>query len=472
MIETEAIEIKKQKQEQEDSESELTISYSSSPTEIINELPKPLFGLISTKTEFIESRIDFTKKKNKTKENYIEGVPSDFIVLSEFCEQQGPVDVFVYPPWIKHTYNIATLVLKTMSTDYQRSKPNMLISEDSQFVITLAQNAYAYAHHFTLYDANARGYVRPACFTYVSNRQDKLMRNFASLIHEFSKLINQLKAHNQLLFFKEIQIRLFDLENSIEQVLINEKQNKKAEISSDENGSRYLLSIPNTSFERMLNDTSFLKNQIYNSLCNLFFVENILDIYPHPNSNKQKGIKYKYQEENFIPKGYKAKYVSHHHKTVTLDRKLRHFREICIPEVFEACLENVKTIHNLFKQNEYQKTLRDYFSELAILEESFFIIGAKSHLSFSLSPRESIRKTEIESNGIHLKLQYQHSISEIFPDFEHPLKLSNQSKTQQNLIIEQKNNEETKQEQNIEPTKQKQKQKPQTRKQNKLFIQS
>ena len=40
----------------------------------------------------------------------------------------------------------------------------------------------------TLYDINARGFVRPICLSFITSDPDKVMANFEELCREFSKV--------------------------------------------------------------------------------------------------------------------------------------------------------------------------------------------------------------------------------------------------------------------------------------------
>ena len=40
----------------------------------------------------------------------------------------------------------------------------------------------------TLYDINARGFVRPICLSFITSDPDKIMANFEELCREFSKV--------------------------------------------------------------------------------------------------------------------------------------------------------------------------------------------------------------------------------------------------------------------------------------------
>lgn len=74
------------------------------------------------------------------------------------------------------------------------------------------EGAFAYVHHLTLYDLEARGFVRPFCMAYVSADERKIMLQFQELSLRFSQASECLKAGNRRAFAKELQRKLRDLE--------------------------------------------------------------------------------------------------------------------------------------------------------------------------------------------------------------------------------------------------------------------
>ncbi|CAI5680960.1 unnamed protein product [Oreochromis niloticus] len=110
-----------------------------------------------------------------------------------------------------------------MSVDYQASGPGhtppsspgprLNFSEDSKVILgDSAEDAFAYVHHLTLYDLEARGMVRPFCMAYVCSDQVKLMENFSELSTRFSEAAESLKTGNRQAFYIELQRKLQELE--------------------------------------------------------------------------------------------------------------------------------------------------------------------------------------------------------------------------------------------------------------------
>ncbi|TKS91652.1 Guanine nucleotide exchange protein smcr8a [Collichthys lucidus] len=148
----------------------------------------------------------------------------DFILISEFSEQVGPQPLLTIPDDSKvcGTFDLNYFSLRIMSVDYQASfvghppgtgYPRLSFVEDSRVVLgDSKEGAFAYVHHLTLYDLEARGFVRPFCMAYVSADERKIMLQFQELSLRFSRASECLKAGNRRAFAKELQRKLRDLE--------------------------------------------------------------------------------------------------------------------------------------------------------------------------------------------------------------------------------------------------------------------
>ncbi|KAG7234814.1 hypothetical protein INR49_003961 [Caranx melampygus] len=149
----------------------------------------------------------------------------DFILVAEFSEQVGPKPVLTIPddPRVIGTFDLNHFSVRLMSVDYQASGPvhtahampgpRLNFSEDSKVILgDSAQDAFAYVHHMTLYDLEARGMVRPFCVAYVCSDQAKLMENFSELSTCFTQASDSLKTGNRQAFSMELQRKLQELE--------------------------------------------------------------------------------------------------------------------------------------------------------------------------------------------------------------------------------------------------------------------
>ncbi|XP_055768882.1 guanine nucleotide exchange protein smcr8a-like isoform X2 [Salvelinus fontinalis] len=148
----------------------------------------------------------------------------DFILISEFSEQVGPQPLLTIPddPKVFGTFDLNYFSLRIMSVDYQASfvghptgsgYPRLSFVEDSRVVLgDSKEGAFAYVHHLTLYDLEARGFVRPFCMAYVSADERKIMMQFQELSLLFSRASECLKTGNRRAFARELQRKLRDLE--------------------------------------------------------------------------------------------------------------------------------------------------------------------------------------------------------------------------------------------------------------------
>ncbi|XP_030285508.1 guanine nucleotide exchange protein smcr8b isoform X2 [Sparus aurata] len=149
----------------------------------------------------------------------------DFILVAEFSEQVGPKPVLTIPddPRVIGSFDLNHFSVRIMSVDYQASGPGPVpppspgprlnFSEDSRVILgDSAEDAFAYVHHMTLYDLEARGMVRPFCVAYVCSDQAKLMENFCELSTCFSQAADSLKTGNRQAFSMELQRKLQELE--------------------------------------------------------------------------------------------------------------------------------------------------------------------------------------------------------------------------------------------------------------------
>uniref|UniRef100_A0A8C1R4N7 Smith-Magenis syndrome chromosome region, candidate 8b n=1 Tax=Cyprinus carpio TaxID=7962 RepID=A0A8C1R4N7_CYPCA len=179
------------------------------PSVLPEELAVPLYPYTGDTTPWSKtSGANFTK---------------DFILLSEFSEQVGPQPLLTVPSETKAcgTFDLNHFSLRIMSVDYQTSltgpggcgslKLNFV--EDSKVVLgDSREGAFAYVHHLTLYDLEARGFVRPFCLAYVSSDENKIIQQFQQLSAEFSKVSECLKTGNRKNFANELETKLRDLE--------------------------------------------------------------------------------------------------------------------------------------------------------------------------------------------------------------------------------------------------------------------
>ncbi|XP_053327486.1 guanine nucleotide exchange protein SMCR8 [Spea bombifrons] len=148
----------------------------------------------------------------------------DFILISEFSEQVGPQPLLTIPDdqRVQGVFDLNYFSLRIMSVDYQASfvghppgssYPKLNFVEDSKVVLgDSKEGAFAYVHHLTLYDLEARGFVRPFCMAYISTDEEKIMQQFLELSNDFSKASDCLKTGNRKAFANELEKKLKDLD--------------------------------------------------------------------------------------------------------------------------------------------------------------------------------------------------------------------------------------------------------------------
>ena len=148
----------------------------------------------------------------------------DFILLSEFSEIEGPKPLFTIPTDGGCNFNKNDYALHVMCVDFhttqQQNLSNTLTA--SRFSLTkdtsiinywdLNSNGIAaYVHHFTLYDIEARGFVRPFCLAYLTYEREKVQLYFNNLVQTFTKITNLFKKSNLNLFKRHLDEHMKNL---------------------------------------------------------------------------------------------------------------------------------------------------------------------------------------------------------------------------------------------------------------------
>ena len=73
------------------------------------------------------------------------------------------------------------------------------------------ERVVSHVHHFTLYDLEARGFVRPFCVAYITRKKEKLIRRHGVIDAKFKQATDAFKMGNFLQFSRELEKRLVDL---------------------------------------------------------------------------------------------------------------------------------------------------------------------------------------------------------------------------------------------------------------------
>ncbi|CAH1799242.1 unnamed protein product [Owenia fusiformis] len=161
-------------------------------------------------------------------------IEHDFILMAEFSELEGPKPLITVPSDCGTTLDLNAFVVRVMSTDYQttpQTSGHFTIMEDTSVVMNDSKfGISAFAYHFTLYDTEARGFVRPFCMCYVTADHRKIMPFYKEMSDELKKVSRYLKYGNLMLFLHDLQCLLADLNYTKEKYVEWEReQNEKAE---------------------------------------------------------------------------------------------------------------------------------------------------------------------------------------------------------------------------------------------------
>ena len=171
-------------------------------------------------SKLISSLVDCSRNRN-SQPWPVCSFDQDFILIAEFSELVGPRPVLTIPEDGGASFNKNVFTVRIMSVDCtapltidsESNKEGFQTVGDTQvFIMEPTEGAVAYVHHFTLYDIQARGYVRPYCMAYITNQHSKIMNNFALFRDYFSRISAYFKFGNAVVFLRDLQ-RRFDYLN-------------------------------------------------------------------------------------------------------------------------------------------------------------------------------------------------------------------------------------------------------------------
>jgi hypothetical protein len=139
---------------------------------------------------------------------------SDFVVVSEFSEKEGPIGRCVLGPH-RDRFPIDQFVLRIMSVELSVEGHEKW----SVWMDWAAQGVEAIIVHFQLSDLYARGYVRPLAIAYLSSYPIKLIRHRAVVLRSLYAAADAMLIPNRRIFRQDIQQRLQDLHHMRKDVL-------------------------------------------------------------------------------------------------------------------------------------------------------------------------------------------------------------------------------------------------------------
>ena len=132
----------------------------------------------------------------------------DYIILGEFSEQLGPVAIWTVPENAElDQEELQKDLSRMMSVDYQMWKDAVAtFKEDTRNVSSnLNTGVTYYAHHFSLLDIQARGYVRPLTLAYFTESSELIMSYYIELTQVFSGVSSLLKRHNKAVMERDAE---------------------------------------------------------------------------------------------------------------------------------------------------------------------------------------------------------------------------------------------------------------------------
>ncbi|XP_016000672.2 guanine nucleotide exchange protein SMCR8 isoform X1 [Rousettus aegyptiacus] len=291
----------------------------------------------------------------------------DFILISEFSEQVGPQPLLTIPNDTKvfGTFDLNYFSLRIMSVDYQASfvghppgsaYPKLNFVEDSKVVLgDSKEGAFAYVHHLTLYDLEARGFVRPFCMAYISADQHKIMQQFQELSAEFSKASECLKTGNRKAFAGELEKKLKDLDYTRTVLHTETEIQKKANDKGFYSSQAIEKANELASVEKSIIEHQDLLKQIrsypYRKLKGFDLCSGEME---HTQDQPDQAATTSNPDEytntdlytcrpTYTPKLIKAK------STKCFDKKLKTLEELCDTEYFTQTLAQLSHIEHMFR---------------------------------------------------------------------------------------------------------------------------
>lgn len=164
-------------------------------------------GWIAEETVVIPSPEDFITTTSIDPWHRYSSLSRDSILVVEFSELEGPKPLISVPKALDPHFDANEFAVRVMTADYQASNKSFFpLRKDMQMLLTNEeQGVYTYVHYFTLFDIEARGFVRPYCISYVTLDKLKLLRHFDDFRRDFGSLVDGLKGCNRRLFLRELR---------------------------------------------------------------------------------------------------------------------------------------------------------------------------------------------------------------------------------------------------------------------------
>ncbi|KAI8393519.1 uncharacterized protein BYT42DRAFT_551331 [Radiomyces spectabilis] len=112
-------------------------------------------------------------------------------------------------------------------TTYPTSNPYMFsVPDDTQVYFTDSEHIFfAFTHHLTLFDINARGYVHPVALSYITRDPQKIIMRFDKFMNRFNEISRLMKKGNFSNFILDLKCKLLDLQHTENMLVCNDDSN-------------------------------------------------------------------------------------------------------------------------------------------------------------------------------------------------------------------------------------------------------
>ncbi|KAL7332318.1 hypothetical protein PS15p_204377 [Mucor circinelloides] len=309
----------------------------------------------------------------------------DFVLISEFSELEGPLPLAIVTETtyidLKHYTNTVTdeslqeelkkiglesfdfnsFVLRVVSVDrsteyeqidedskeqspmtpsslFEESQAPCLFSipDDTQVYFTDSEHKFfAFTHHLTLFDINARGYVHPVALSYITRDPDKIVIRFEELMEKFSEVSIRMKKGNYSNFTLDLKCRLLDLEYTQSTQAFsanttnscnNQSQQQKPVLSMQ--AIQQAITATKLMIDTLESSTSQINNMTSNHATE---AADTLHRKRKKTSKQEDELKQVAKEQHSIdpPKDYKPKCIDTLYPVAHFERKLRSLAQLC-----------------------------------------------------------------------------------------------------------------------------------------------
>lgn len=136
----------------------------------------------------------------------------DFILLAECSELHGPSPLLTIPRLEPTDVDLNLLCLHILSADFQGLCSNLgAPTKNTQLLMPdVLSHVHAAVNHFTVFDVEARGFVRPLCLAYVTSDKFKLIELSEELFKNLAQAAEYIQLSNCKVATQEIDTLILD----------------------------------------------------------------------------------------------------------------------------------------------------------------------------------------------------------------------------------------------------------------------